>query len=114
MRMVNLKQFLALPAGTIYHEYKRCITGPLSKKHDTISDKDWIEETFEGMPKSNGSEELFDRLDEMEKGKSFPLEHEGTSRNSLYRDEQLFIVYERDDIVTLMLKLDDSIRFGCA
>jgi len=106
MRIVDLPAFMALPAQTVYHLYEPCNTGPLSIKGDNCHGMDWVEQVLDGMPQSNGSDQLFDRLDEMENnGTVFPLEVEGTSRHGLYPDQQLFMIYDPADLDALILLL---------
>lgn len=106
MKIISRDQFLALPPGTIYHEYKSASTGPLSLKHGTLNPQDWQEEVFNGMPENNGGDELVDRLYEMEEtDKAYPLEVGGITRNGMHEDTQLFMVYDETDVVTLLKAL---------
>lgn len=106
MKIVNLEEFVALPPGTLYHEYEPCVTGPLCVKYDTLSRNEWVVQTV-GEIKSSGSHDLFDRLREMEDaGASFPIEFDGASRNGMFPNKGLFLVYETADVRSLIEHLE--------
>ena len=110
MRIVNRSTFLAMPSGTVYAKYSPCIFGGLAIKYDSTNYGDWID-----LPLSadqfdwNSSGDFSDKCDAMaERGASFPLTLEGTSRDGLFDADQMFIVLDRADVETLIAKLRDA------
>lgn len=111
MRIVNKQEFLSLPAGTLYSDYKHQIFDDLKIKHETIfHDKvpiDFVFENIIGNVMCNDSEECFKiLLDAEENGSSFNLDFDCPMRDALFEENQLFAIYEREDIVALINKLN--------
>lgn len=107
MRIVNKKTFLELPAGTIYCKYGSigCF-GDLAIKEESLG-KDWYYiDLINGWEGCENTEEFFDLMRKAEAGKEhFRNDLHTQSRDGLYEDGQLFAVYDRRDILQLILKL---------
>jgi hypothetical protein len=109
VKIYRRNEFLALPEGTFYAKGKPWYFGELSIKHDTSSqlsdwwslDPCWIA--------ANDSGEAVDRLDEMlEKGASYPMQ-DAISRDGLWDEDDLFLVFEKDDLLKLREMIDKAI-----
>lgn len=108
MRIVRLDEFMALPSGTLFHKYTRCVTEPMHIKFESLGSRDWVELGFTGYPEATSSSQEVDFLLEMENdGVSHPLDLEGTCRHGLYPDDGLFMVYERADVEALIAYLKE-------
>jgi len=108
MYIVNLEQFRALPPYTVFRKYEPCIAGDLSFKFDTW-EHDFISMTVE-FPESNSSDELFARLDEMERtGCSYQLDVDCAGRDGLFEKDQLFLIYDAADLTALRGLIDIAI-----
>jgi len=109
MRIVDRTAFLAMPPLTVYAKYEPCIVGPLMVKGDTCGVLppdgvgDWTYATFEN-PINGGSDELFHNFAAMERGSSYPLEtfDDCVGRDGLFDKDQLFVIYERDDLLKMV------------
>ena len=115
MRIVSKEEFLQLPSGTVYAEYEPCIFGNLSIKDDTvfsISNQpiDFYCLEIASSVESSGSEEFFERVEAMENnGKSFPIELDVTCRDGCFDDDQLYAVWEEEDVQSLITVLQKSL-----
>lgn len=108
MRLVDRKTFLALPEGTIYAKGKPWAFEGLNIKDENAGSNDWwyLEPCW---IESAGSHEHFDFLEEMQtKGASYPMQ-ESISRDGLYDDDAIFLVFERADLLRLRGMIDKAI-----
>lgn len=119
MKIVNRQIFLALPAGTIYSKYKPCIFDEMGMKGESLFYDDpgdgYCHDDFYYAPigsqiDCSGSEEYFDRLNEMVKaGVSYPVDMETIGRDGFYEKEQLFAIWEKDDLLSLAKVIEQAI-----
>ena len=112
MRIVNRKEFLALPSGTVYCKYHSLANeGDLSIKFKSYTN-DWTYQIIGDFDDANNSEELFDKYRKMEKDPalSFPWIGDTCQRDGLYEDEQMFIVYSDDDVLNMIRVLTNTIE----
>ena len=119
MKIVNKKEFLKLPKGIVYcktdSDYnENNITfnfGEIYIKEDTIipdeqitgspEPKDWRYKRLNQF-QNNGDGDYFDRFEEMvATSKSYPLEID-TCRDGMFCGNDLFLIYEKDDLVLLI------------
>lgn len=109
MKIVNLEAFRALPPCTFFRKFQPMITGDLEIKFETW-EVDFISMHVD-MPEHNGSDQLFARLEEMlETGASYPLEIDMAGRDGLFEEEQMFLIYEREDLLRLSGLIDMAIK----
>ena len=93
MKVVNRKEFLAMPAGTLYTEFEPCITNGLAIKYDTLDNgDDWF------YTELIASSVACDGLVEMYDGKELPYSSNWQGRDRAFNQDQLFIVYSPADI----------------
>lgn len=111
MKIYNRKDFLELPEGTFFAKGCQwviegfCIKGETWKSefsdflyHDLVS----IE--------YHDSIQHFDRLEEMlEKGVSYPI-NDSISRDGSFNGEDVFLVFERQDLLEIKKLIDLSLR----
>jgi hypothetical protein len=123
MRIVDRKTFLALPAGTVYAKfgkqpkdgsYVNLSNGDIAIKGDTVHADFLVQEIaipwFEG---ADSSDDHFGVLDGMLKGqKSPPLDYDCEGRDGLFDEDQLFAVWEREDLTRLISRLQVALRDG--
>lgn len=98
MRIIGLKEFLSLSDGTVFMKYSPCNFEGLSVKLQSL-DNDFVYQDMATEVESESSGELFDILDDSERnGSSFNLDFDCGSRDGMYDQDQLFAVYEVDDM----------------
>jgi hypothetical protein len=111
MKIVNKKEFYALPEGTLYSDYEPCIFTSLKVKQSTLFDGkkpiDFIYESLIGNIEANSSDHFVDMLDDSENNKSsLPMDFECGKRDGLFEEEQLFAIYEKKDLEDFIQKLE--------
>lgn len=111
MRIVNRKEFLAMPEGTVYCKYGDIYFGDLSIKYRSLTN-DWIYQVIGDFDDAQNSEEMFDKLGQMKADSSvlFPLNCDTTMRDGLYEDEQMFVVYDNKDVMRMINLLINTTR----
>lgn len=111
MRIVNRKDFLALPVGTIFSKYEPCIFEGLcikeeSRFFDGLDDgcchDDFYFISIDDSIFGADSGDRIDRLTKMEKqGTSYPVELDLIGRDALFEKDQLFAIWEKQDLIEL-------------
>lgn len=112
MRIVDLKTFLTMPRGTLYHKWKPCVTDSyLEMKNGNCGERDYFYANMTGVSvvDNTGSGDLMDKFDAMEKGESRPASFDSIGRDGCFEDRQLYLIYERTDVEALIRKLQDSL-----
>lgn len=100
MRIYSRAEFMKLPAGTLFCKGKPWYWDTPSVKGETSKFNDFYARDLTNIEACD-SGELFGRLQEMlDKGTSYPL-HDIEGRDGCFDDEDLFLVYEHDDLVEL-------------
>lgn len=109
MKIVKLKEFLALPQGTIFAKYEPRTIGELQIKGESLDHDDFYCADFSCI-EANDSGELDDRLENMENnGGEYPLQViEG--RDGLYEKDQLFMVYDNNDVALIIKHLSTLLK----
>ena len=111
MRVLKKPDFLKLPEGVAYCRGKKWFFGGLAFKGETVSDVDWYELEFNWVD-GHDLGECFERMDAMlTDGVRFPIQ-DSICRNGLYEDDDLFLVFDEDDLLKLRGWIDDAIRLS--
>jgi len=112
MRIVDRATFLALPAGTLFAKYETCMFGPLAIKGESLSpcgspvDFDYatIGDAIEYADICEYTA-LLDTLQASNGATSVPMDFETEVRDGLFTVDQLFAVWDRDDVDALIDRL---------
>jgi hypothetical protein len=112
MKLLKLDDFLKLPPGTVYCVGEKWyFNGPRIKGNSIMSSRDWFEGSID-MIECDSTEEMWDRLEKMrETGASYPLEI-AESRNGLFNEDALFLVYEKHDLEVLRSAIQQAIHIS--
>lgn len=108
MKIVSRKEFLALPAGTVYSKYVHCAFDTLCIKGETLftNADDWFYQDIAGAVDSHDMREFSERLIEASKtGESIAMNFDIQSRDGCFESEQMFAVWEEDDVMRLVVRL---------
>lgn len=111
MRIVNLDQFIAMPAGTVFAKYKPCYFEELCIKGDSIPQtKDFFYQQLVGAIDSTGSDDWSNQLfASQETGKSLKMDFHCEGRDGCFDPDQLFAVWERPDVLALIERLQVTV-----
>ena len=108
MRVVSRADFLKLPPGTIYAKGKPWYFENISIKADSLPNDfvclglAWVD--------AHDSGEASYRLEEMLKaGASYPLD-KVYGRDGCFDDDDIFLVYERDDLAWIRDQIDAAMK----
>lgn len=106
MRIVNLQNFMTLPEGTIFTKfYPSALDDELCIKGVNNGDRDFYKQRFLEVEDNNPYLKL---VKAMESGESFGLNLDCEGREGFIEDHQLFVVYERKDVLQLMARLEKA------
>lgn len=106
MRVYSKRQFVELPAGTLYHPGVKWLFGDLTVKGRSRGD-DWYGRPL-GWVTAHDNGEAFDRLEEMvSTGASYPLD-QSYAMNMRDEDDTVFLVYEAADLDVLSAAVEGA------
>ena len=111
MKIITRKEFLKLPIGTVWSYYEPCCFQDLNIKASDLSgwETDFLYDPIIGQIDTKSSDEFLEKCDFMEKGGSVPMDFEATSREGLFDEDQLFAIYEKEDVEKLITRLKKTI-----
>jgi hypothetical protein len=115
MRLYRRDEFLNLPAGILYVKAGTIRNGAQEwgfegpeVKGDTVAGADWYSRPLSKI--ETGDDDMFECLDKMiETGITYPLA-DFVVRDGLFDAGDLFLVFERDDLVTLRGLIDAAME----
>lgn len=113
MRIVNYKQFLSLPAGTVFYKFEpNCFT-EFAIKDDSLHYGDFLYSPLT-YPELEGDPRILDELvDNAEK--SAPAHYWILARDGMFDEGQLFAVLEPADVASLIVQLTKALNdSGCS
>ena len=114
MKIVSRKQLMALPPGTVYHDWEPCNWGTMKIKRDTIP----VEDGYSGdwwlvlVPQLDvddfGQEvEVTDLM--VANGTSHAVDLVVPQRDGCFDHEQMYAVWERSDVEALIKVLQSGL-----
>lgn len=113
MRIRNLENFLECPPGTIFSKYTPHIFGDLSIKGESLSGtEDFLYIPICDSINADNSEDFWRILERAsETVESLPLKFDTIMRDGMFKSDQLFAVWEEEDIdrfIKVLLKAKES------
>lgn len=109
MKIVDYNEFIETPKYTIYSEYYDCNICDIHCKGDVINNKsDWFYSQLTNNLEYN-SDVYSEAFLEMENGKSIDIDVTTIQRDGMYDNDRRFIIYEKNDIIELIEKLNFSL-----
>ena len=100
MRIVNIDTFIKLPAGILFAKYEPHIFEDLMIKGNTDNNDFSSVRLLE--VKAGSLDEMVDILESARVGSSFKLDLEYYCRDGAFEKDQLFAVYEKEDVEQLL------------
>jgi len=99
-----------MPEYTLYSTYEPCFFGPLSIKGESW-ESDFLEMPLHTAIECEGSDDFFDILEDAEKNnKSIKMDLEAYGREGMFDEEQLYVVWEKEDVEKLIGVLNKCIK----
>lgn len=105
MKIVNRTTFLASPEGTLFSKYDPGIFGDLCIKGRSINSIDFTYQPLNDCI----SGEIAHVAYELNDGQSFSIDLNCEYRDGLFDQFQLFAVWERKDVESLISRLQESL-----
>jgi hypothetical protein len=110
MKIVNLQQFLAMPNETLFSKYEPCFFHNLSIKTENCGKRDFFVQQLVDAIECGGSDDFFNKLEEAQiNGVSLKMDFDCGGRDGCFEDDQLFAVWEKEDIEALINRLQKCI-----
>lgn len=112
MKIVKYRDFLKLRAGTLYSTFAPYHFGPLSIKGETIKRGAkgidfFAVEGLAGSIKHDNTEQFIENCNAAMRGESVKMDFETEQREGLYEREQLYAVFEDEDMLAFVDRIMD-------
>lgn len=105
MKIVDRKTFMEIPENTLFAKWEPCWFGELMIKGETIGN-DFIMQDIASAVKCNDSGEFAELCDHSAQyGVSLAMDFYCEERDGCFDEDQMFAVYERDDVLQLIERL---------
>jgi len=110
MKIINRKQFLETTEGTIYSKFDPYIIDGLYIKNESLGN-DWYYQDLISSIECNDSGEYTDKLFKAKNDPEYELrqDYNTSQRDGLFDETQLFLIYDKDDVVKLMKALFETL-----
>jgi hypothetical protein len=110
MKIVKRREFLKLPAGTLYSKYVHCAFEELQIKGDSLAN-DWFYQEIASAIDNTGSDDWSNKLFKAaETGESLPMDFNCQGRDGCFEsDEQMFAIWEHYDVMALIQRLQAAL-----
>ena len=112
MKILTFKEFLETPKETVFSYYRPQVFDGLMIKCSDIADNDhdFLYDDIIGAIENDSSADYWDKCEAMSELKeSMPMDFECTGREGLYDRDQLYAVYEKEDVVALIERLQRTV-----
>jgi hypothetical protein len=109
MKIYRRPEFLKLPDGILFCNGIKWCWGPPEIKTKTHKTNDFDTLSLSDIEWS-GSEDLINKQEEMlDTGKSYPIDLDSSMRDGCFDNEQIFLVYESEDVKALIATLQNVV-----
>lgn len=114
MRIVNLTTFLSLKDGTVFSKYEPySFEDPMVKVESLKGVPDFLYDELTEAVDCTGSDDFVDILSHAQaSGCSFNSDFEQTGRDGCFEENQLFVIYEQEDVEKLIARLQRALKEG--
>ena len=110
MKIIGRKEFLKLPKNTLYSKYTPCCFGELEIKSDNSGKNDWYVQYLNSAIEFENSGDFIDKLESSrENNIELSIDLKCESRDGLYDEDQLFAVWSKKDVKTLIERLTECL-----
>ena len=111
MRIVGFKEFMSLPEGTVFAKYSPCVFDDTCIKMGNCGEHDFFYSDLSTGFETCSTDHMFDLAEEMEADPNFtsPLCFSSQMRDGLFDEEQLFAVWSKSDITTMIARLAECL-----
>lgn len=109
MRIITRQELLGLHEGAVYSEYAPCHFGTFQIKGESLKN-DWYYQEISNAIAADSSDEAFEKLLLAQDGKqTFSMDFDCMSRDGLFDEDQLYAVWEKEDVEALVKRLNQAL-----
>lgn len=105
MKILSFRDFLELPAGTIFSYYEPCSFSDILIKGQSL-ENDFVCQSLIAPVACSDSTGFATQCDKAESGENVPLDFDCAGREGMFNDAQLYAVYSDEDIVGLIRAIE--------
>lgn len=111
MKILSRKEFMEMPAGTVFSYYRPCVFTGLHIKDSApeAGYPDFSMSDLIGAVENDSSDDYSVKCERMEKGESLPVDFELSGREGLFDDKLKYAIYEPADVQKLIQRLQESL-----
>jgi hypothetical protein len=109
LKIVSLADFLQFPPGTVFAKYAPIYFGELCIKGDSVGERDFEAQSFLQIDSISTEHEVAILSEAEEAGLSVMLNLDCQGRDGCFEDTQLFAVYEQQDVLQLITRLQRAL-----
>ena len=102
MRLVNFREFLALPPGTLFSKYEPIVFDHLCIKEESIPNDFFYQPIVDSI---QFPRELTDAFLQLEEGIDIPVDMDSLGRDGCFDEDQIFVVWSHTDVEQLIKRL---------
>lgn len=114
MNIVNRAEFLKMPSGTVFSKYTPQFFDEFRIKGESIGETDFYYQPLVDPIDAEDSNDLLEKLDAALKGAEIPLDFYCESRDGLFDQSKLFVVWSKQDVLALITRLREALDSGYA
>jgi hypothetical protein len=105
MKIIDLQTFREMPSGILFSKYQPTYFGDLCVKDETLENDFYVSQIQDAI-ECESSEEFAELCIKAEKeGISLKMDFDTICRDGMFEEDQLFAVWEKEDIEQLIVKL---------
>lgn len=112
MRIVNRKEFIAMPAGTLFSKFNSPNFEELQVLVGLCGLNDFIAGSFHDAINVEPHGNFYDAVCALEKDGKIEMDFKDCTRDGMYDDDQMFAVWESNDVVKLICRLQEALVDG--
>ena len=103
---------MQMPEGTLYSNYSPFVFNDLCIKDDNPKTgcPDFSCSSLIGAVENNGDSNFTINCEKMEFGESMPVDFEFSGREGLFDEDMLYAIYEKDDVIKLIKRLEKTLN----
>ena len=110
MRIVDRKTFLSLPGNTLFSTYDPQVFGPLEIKGESLSNDYYVQDIASAVESISDQDECDILDDALLTGRPFRMDFHCEGRDGCFNDKELYAVWENDDVLSLISRLQECIK----
>ncbi len=113
MRILKLDQFLKVPKATVFCKYNPCVFNDIrvftGRSGLDETSRDFVSFSLFDVKASDSDIHFEILLNAEQTGEPFKLDFSATARDGMFEDDQLFAVFDKEDVEGMIKVLQNSL-----